>query len=213
MEILKDYSYSAETNAFLLIDRSTNLFLVDSEITQTKELKTNKSLSQDQLEENDDDEEIFWQEYVKYIILESNCGEGNRLCQRYEESTGNLIPFEERSGFFDQRLYKIFKKASNNTWFPWVKKSIQTIYGYDSSARNVLATRKKMLDTFIDACRHYKNVMPGNNEIHQIALILSYNIWQMDHDSCRVNKDPNSPLALTCEWETNEIRSFLFMFP
>lgn len=213
MEILKDYSYSEDTNAFLLIDRSTNLLLVDSETSQTKELKTNEFISKEQLEEDDDDQEIFWQEYVKYIMLEADCKEGNYFCQRYYEKTNNLMPVEDRRGFFDRRLSKIFNKASNDTWFPWVKKAVQSIYGYDSLARNVIETRKKMLDTFIDACRHYKNVMPGNNEIHQIALILSYNIWQMDHDSCRVTKDPKSPIAVTCDWKTNEVKSCLFIFP
>lgn len=213
MEILKDYSHSEEVESFLIIDRTTNKSLIQSTATEISEIKNNKFIPTEADINELSIEDNFWEEYIQFVMLEADCGTADYLCQRYDTETKEVIPVQDRNGFLDKRLRNLFKNATDYNWFPWVKKAYQSIYSYDSLADNVYISRKKMLDTFIDACRHYKNVMPGNNEIHQIAIILSYNIWQMDRDSCRVTKDPNSPYAMICDWKTNEIKPCIFIFP
>lgn len=213
MEILKDYSYSEEIELFLNVDRTTNKPLIQSYSTEQSEIQTHKSITNEDKIDELSIEDNFWEEYVQFVMLEADCGTSDYLCQRYDNETNELIPVQDRQGFLDKRLRSIFENASNYKWFPWVKKAYQNIYSYDASGDNVYISRKKMLDTFVDACRHYKNVMPGNNELHQIAIILSYNIWQMDRETCRINKDANSPYANICDWKTNIIKPCLEIFP
>lgn len=45
-----------------------------------------------------------WQHYVDARRLEITCGEAPYLVQRYDVSTGEIIPLEERHGIIDRKL-------------------------------------------------------------------------------------------------------------
>lgn len=209
MEILPSYSYSEDVEYLLNIDRTTNKPIIRT-INTISNPNTPIELVSDTKKPYG---KTIWEDFIQYTILESNCGEGDEISHRFTPKTRTFVPIEDRAGLLDIRLKIIFAQSRSITWFPWTKRAYRHIYAYDMAGELVYITRKKLLDTFIDFCRYYKNVMPGNNEIHQIALILSYNIWQMDPETYKTNRDKDAPYATICDWKTNAIKPFVYLFP
>ena len=122
-----------------------------------------------------------WKDYVKANRLEISCGEGPYLASRYHTVTGKAISIKNRIGLLDRKLRVISENVSSeNEWYEWAKKAVQSVYGYDWQGDNVLLTRENLLYTFIDYYVAKFGVYPIKEYLREIAEILAWNIWQMD---------------------------------
>lgn len=122
-----------------------------------------------------------WQDYVKCNRLEISCGEAPYLCSRYDAVTGDLIPVKNRIGLLDRKLRIVSENTdSEQEWYLWAKKSIQSVYGFDWQGDNVLLARENLLFTFMDFYFAKFGVPAIKEYLIDIAKILSWNIWQMD---------------------------------
>ena len=124
---------------------------------------------------------LRWQNYVDSRRLEVCCGEAPFLASRYDSSTGEIIPVNERIGLLDRKL-RIVNEQTNNesTWLQWTLRAFQSIYGYEYQGDNLLIARVNLLLTFVEYCQAKWNHEPSNESILQIANVISWNLWQMD---------------------------------
>lgn len=136
-----------------------------------------------------------WQDYVLEPRLEISCGEAPYLVSRYDTVTGQFIEIPERIGFLDRKLRVLSENMNDKEeWLSWAYKVYKSIYGYDWHGDNVLLARENLLCTFIDYYVLKFNIEPSEEQLLNIAFILSWNIWQMDGlkfvipNSCK-NKD------------------------
>lgn len=133
-----------------------------------------------------------WQDYINDVRLEITCGEAPYLVSRYDSVSGQMIEISQRIGLLDRKLRIVSENTENkDEWIKWATKSYQNIYGYDWQGDNVLLARENLLFTFIDYYKAKFDAEPELNVLHNIAKILSWNIWQMDGlkfvipDSCK----------------------------
>lgn len=122
-----------------------------------------------------------WQDYVRAKRMEITCGEAPYLVSRYDTVTGKTIDVHKRIGLLDRKLRVVAENTDNEAdWLTWVKKAYQSIYGYEYQGDNLLLARENLLFTFIDYMEDKFDRQPTISELRQIALIISWNIWQMD---------------------------------
>lgn len=124
-----------------------------------------------------------WQEYVKQLKLEIACGEAPFIVTRYNPTahTGRLIKIEHRVGFLDKKLHVVSKYCHKpKEWFFWTKETFKTSYGYEWQGDNILIARENLLYTFIDYYVDKFKRRPSLPMQHEIAEIISWNIFQMD---------------------------------
>lgn len=149
-----------------------------------------------------------WQDYINDVRLEITCGEASYLVSRYDTVSGEIIDLPQRIGLLDRKLRVVGENVDNrDEWIKWAKKSYRNIYGYEWQGDNVLLARENLLFTFIDYYKAKFNSSPQINILHDIAKIISWNIWQMDGlkfvipDSCIPIKDSQLSLLDTDECE------------
>ncbi len=122
-----------------------------------------------------------WKKYVRSKRLEITCGEAPFLASRYDTTTGEALPINQRIGIIDRKLRVVCENTDNEAdWFKWSKKAFEATYGYEFQGDNLLLARENLLYTFIDFYNHQFGKQPKLNQIKQIANILAWNIWQMD---------------------------------
>ena len=122
-----------------------------------------------------------WQDYVKANRLEISCGEAPYLVSRYDSVTGELISLKDRIGLLDRKLRVVSENVdSEQDWYFWAKRAIQSVYGYEWQGDNILLARENLLFTFIDYYEAKFEVPPMKEYLMEIARILSWNIFQMD---------------------------------
>ena len=145
-----------------------------------------------------------WQAYVRLTRMEITCGEAPYLVSRYDTTTGEVIPIENRIGLLDRKLRVVDENTkSEKEWVEWALIAFQNTYGYDFQGDNVLLARENLLLTFVDYYFHRFSVAPIMEYLLQIADILSWNIWQMDGlkfvvpNSCHEDKIENVGLFET----------------
>lgn len=133
-----------------------------------------------------------WQDYINDVRLEITCGEAPYLVSRYDTVSGDMIELSQRIGLLDRKLRIVSENTeSEEEWLNWAIKAYQNIYGYDWQGDNVLLARENLLFTFIDYYQDKFSKTPDVKILHKIAVILSWNIWQMDGlkfvipDSCK----------------------------
>jgi len=122
-----------------------------------------------------------WKHYVDARRLEVACGEAPYLASRYDTVTGDKIDVSDRIGMLDRKL-RIVNENTNDEkeWFKWVLRAYESIYGYEYQGDNLLLARESMLFTFWDNCLYKWNHNPHLKSLKQIALRISWNLWQMD---------------------------------
>ena len=125
-----------------------------------------------------------WQDYVKANRLEITCGEAPYLASRYDTTTGDIIPIEQRIGMLDRKLRVVSENtASLNEWYKWATWAFKATYGFEYQGDSLLIGRINMLNTFLDYAKiqeeKYGKTLP-KNALEKIALIISWNLWQMD---------------------------------
>lgn len=122
-----------------------------------------------------------WQNYVDLRKLEITCGEAPYLCSRYDMSTGQIIPINNRIGILDRKLRVINENTTNKEeWYKWVIRAFQSCYGYEYQGDSLLIARINMLLSFYEYYKDRWSEEPSKNQLKKIANIISWNLWQMD---------------------------------
>lgn len=122
-----------------------------------------------------------WKDYVRDTRLEIACGEAPYITSRYDTTTGEFIPLENRIGLLDRKLRVINENVHEST--PWLKATqdaYKNTYAYEWQGDNLLLARETMLITFIENYREKFGKEPTRRSIQFIAYIISWNVWQMD---------------------------------
>ena len=128
-----------------------------------------------------EDNKKKWKNYVDARRMEIACGEAPYLVSRYDTVSGDIIVLTNRIGLLDRKL-RIVNETINNEkeWFKWIKRAFQSVYGYEYQGDSLLLARENLLYTFIDNMVYKLNRLPTENELKEIAKIISWNLWQMD---------------------------------
>ena len=133
-----------------------------------------------------------WKDYVRATRMEITCGEAPYLVSRYDATTGEPIPIEQRIGLLDRKLRVISENVDvSGDWLDWAQTAYMHIYGYEWQGDNLLLAREALLYTFIEYYQAKFGKAPLLKSINYIAYIISWNLWQMDGlkgvvpDSCR----------------------------
>lgn len=122
-----------------------------------------------------------WKKYVDAKRLEISCGEAPYLVSRYDTVTGNEITINERIGLLDRKLRVVNENTTTeDEWYKWVTRAYQSTYGYEYQGDNLLLARENLLYTFIENIEHKFSKKPSDEQLIEIAKIISWNIWQMD---------------------------------
>lgn len=119
--------------------------------------------------------------YTKRNWLEITCGEGPYMATRYDMETGEIISLEKRVGFVDRKLQRISAEIENHDqWFALVQLAFKASYGFEWNGDSLLLARENLLYTFWDAYYSKWGKNPDLDMLNNIAIIISYNVFQMD---------------------------------
>ena len=122
-----------------------------------------------------------WKDYVSSTRMEITCGEAPYLVSRYDATTGEIIPLQNRIGLLDRKLRIVTENTdSREEWIYWTRVAYQNIYGYEWQGDNLLLARKALLYTFIEYYQATFIMAPPTKYLKEIADIISWNLWQMD---------------------------------
>nr|WP_304937730.1 Eco57I restriction-modification methylase domain-containing protein [Dubosiella newyorkensis] len=128
-----------------------------------------------------DFKERNWKDYVVQTVLEITCGEAPFIVSRYNASTGEIIPIEDRIGILDRKLRVVTENTGNEEdWLKWTKRAFESVYGYEYQGDNLLIGRINLLMTFLD---YYQSVWKKDADkslLVAITNIITWNFWQMD---------------------------------
>ena len=170
---LVDEAWFGRKNVFNIEDEATHTWQSETDIITFPEGKT-------------------WKDYVRATRLEIACGEAPYLVSRYDATTGDIIPLEQRIGLLDRKLRVVSENVDiSGEWLEWAQTAYKSIYGFEWQGDNLLLAREALLWTFIENYQAKFNKAPLIKSINYIAYIISWNLWQMDGlrgvvpDSCR----------------------------
>lgn len=122
-----------------------------------------------------------WKEYVRDTRMEITCGEAPYIVSRYDTTTGEFIPIEQRIGLLDRKLRVVSENTeSSGEWLEWAQEAYMSIYAYEWQGDNLLIARESMLISFIEYYQQKFGKRPWLKSIKYIAYIISWNVWQMD---------------------------------
>lgn len=149
-----------------------------------------------------------WKHYVRDTRLEMTCGEAPYITSRYDITTGEYIPLENRIGFLDRKLRVINENVeTTGEWLDATQVAYKSTYAFEWQGDSLLLAREAMLSTFIENYTQKFQKPPLLKSIQYIAYIISWNVWQMDGlkgvvpDSC--SEKPCSQLEL---FDTQQIK-------
>ena len=133
-----------------------------------------------------------WKDYVRATRMEITCGEAPYLVSRYDTTTGEPIPLQERIGLLDRKLRVISENVDvSGEWLEWTQIAYKHTYGFEWQGDNLLLAREALLWTFIEYFQAKFCKAPLVKSINYIAYIISWNLFQMDGlkgvvpESCR----------------------------
>lgn len=122
-----------------------------------------------------------WKDYVRATRMEMACGEGPYLVSRYDTTTGEPIPLQQRIGLLDRKLRVISENTeSSGEWLDMAQEAYKNTYGFEWQGDNLLLAREALLTSFIEYYQAKFSKAPLQKSIKYIAYIISWNIWQMD---------------------------------
>lgn len=122
-----------------------------------------------------------WKHYVDSRRLEITCGEAPYIVSRYNATTGELIPIEDRIGFLDRKLRVVNENVEDDAeWHKWAERAFQSSYGYEFQGDNLLIARINLLLTYTEHYERRFHEYPNLDQIERITNIICWNIWQMD---------------------------------
>ena len=122
-----------------------------------------------------------WKHYVRDTRLEIACGEAPYITSRYDTTTGEFIPVENRIGILDRKL-RVIDENVNTTgnWLKAAQTAYKNTYAFEWQGDSLLLARESMLITFIENYTQKFGKEPLLRSIQYIAYIISWNVWQMD---------------------------------
>ncbi len=133
-----------------------------------------------------------WKNYVRATRMEITCGEAPYIVSRYDTTTGDFIPMQERIGMLDRKLRVISENTETSSeWLEMAQDAYKNIYAFEWQGDNLLLAREAMLISFIEYYQAKFGKEPLPKSILYIAYIISWNVWQMDGlkgvvpDSCK----------------------------
>lgn len=122
-----------------------------------------------------------WKHYVNDNRLEIACGEAPYITSRYDGTTGDFIPIEQRVGILDRKLRVINENVNlSSEWLKAAQAAYKSTYAFEWQGDSLLLAREAMLATFIENYREKFNKEPLLKSVKYIAYIISWNVWQMD---------------------------------
>lgn len=122
-----------------------------------------------------------WKMYVDSRRLEITCGEAPYIVSRYDATTGEIIPVDERIGILDRKLRVVSENTvTEDEWMKWVVRAYQSVYGYEFQGDNLLIARINLLLSFSEYLEYNWHRKATKSELRKIANIIVWNIWQMD---------------------------------
>ena len=122
-----------------------------------------------------------WEKYVDSRRLEVTCGEAPFLASRYDAATGEMIPVGKRIGILDRKLRVVGENTSTEAdWLKWAIRAMQSTYGYEYQGDNLLLARANLLLTFVEYLQARWERLPTTKELHTVANVIAWNVWQMD---------------------------------
>lgn len=122
-----------------------------------------------------------WKQYIDDVRMEITCGEAPYLTSRYDTVTGEFINLKNRIGLLDRKLRIVNENTqTEEDWYKWTKRAFQSVYAYEYQGDNLLIARENLFYTFIENKKLKFNKPASPKELSEIALIISWNIWQMD---------------------------------
>lgn len=127
-----------------------------------------------------------WLDYVTERRLELCCGEGPYIVSRYDTTTGEIIPLQDRIGLLDRKMRVVGENAQDlEHWREYAYKAIRSVYGFEWQGDNLLLARENVLVSFMeyyyDFCEK-KGIQSDLSTLSlaHVAYIISWNLWQMD---------------------------------
>ncbi len=122
-----------------------------------------------------------WRGYVRDTRLEIACGEAPYITSRYDSTTGEFIPIQNRVGILDRKLRVINENIdSSGEWLKAAQTAYKNTYAFEWQGDSLLLAREAMLATFIENYTVKFDKEPLLKSIQYIAYIISWNVWQMD---------------------------------
>lgn len=131
-----------------------------------------------------------WTHYVNDIRLEISCGEAPYIVSRYDTTTGEFIPVENRIGILDRKLRVVGENVETpQEWLKWAEAAYKATYAYEWQGDSLLLAREAAFMTLFDyyEAKFGKNGASQKEEcalpteiIEHFAEIISWNFWQMD---------------------------------
>jgi hypothetical protein len=122
-----------------------------------------------------------WKNYVRDTRLEIACGEAPYITTRYDTTTGEFIPIENRIGLLDRKLRVVSENVDiSGEWLKAAQEAYKNTYAFEWQGDSLLLAREAMLYTFIENFENKFGRQPKLDSIQYIAYIISWNVWQMD---------------------------------
>lgn len=122
-----------------------------------------------------------WRAYIRDTRLEIACGEAPYITSRYDSTTGESIPVENRIGILDRKLRVISENVdSTGEWLKAAQTAYTNTYAFEWQGDSLLLAREAMLVTFLENYTRKFGKEPLLKSIQYIAYIISWNVWQMD---------------------------------
>jgi hypothetical protein len=122
-----------------------------------------------------------WKDYIKDRRMEISCGEAPYITSRYDSTTGEFIPVNNRIGIVDRKLRVVNENnVTESEWFKAAIEAYKNTYAFEWQGDSLLIAREAMLTTFIENYKQQFDKEPLLKNIQTIADIISWNVWQMD---------------------------------
>lgn len=123
-----------------------------------------------------------WHDYVGRRCMEITCGEAPFLVSRYDATTGEAIAVGDRVGVLDRKLRVICENAKKSpaSWHEEAKRAYKSTYAYEWQGDNLLIARINLLLTYADYYRCQWGEDPAEDDVEEIAGIITWNAWQMN---------------------------------
>lgn len=171
-----------------------------------------------------------WKHYVDEPRIEIACGEAPYLASRYDTTTGDSIAIENRIGLLDRKMRVVKENTSTDKeWLEWAERAFQSVYGYEFHGDSLLLARENLFASYLDYAFDALERVPSSRDLMRIALIISWNLWQMDAFTGTVpfrtalppshqtelfslKDDQAGPPCLVRDWRADETVPFVTVF-
>ena len=146
-----------------------------------------------------------WHAYIKAKMLEITCGEAPFICSRYDTVSGQQLPVQQRIGFLDRKLRVVSEKTkTRKEWTKQALIALKSCYGYEYQGDNLLIARINVFETFMEHLRARWNATPTVEDFEQVALVVSWNLWQMNGLTCAVPTNKQGAVVQSSLFEYEE---------